>query len=395
MPKPRMATRSSLSPDQTNNVSLPNSQSETGATMVIPDPKSITPNKSTKKDPRTQYYIFHLNGTKGHVSVIGKAQGDKFKEEFQESFKSPPRRFTSKAKFEKEFAKAQEADRINKNTIKPPQKSNAFASSGSALSPEAKRILAGMSQDCKTDSFKADFHTHSRASQVVVVLRLTNRHDDDAWIWKPDIMCGILKGIVTAIPDCDPVVHEAFHNLTHVPLPDLVNDPTGETQKHKEVKKGDGYTVPLSLAITFFTIPFTTLKSEAEESAYIADKLNDIIEAMKEAIMTSTFKECLSNLQASYAKSIFREGISFNMQTFVTRAVTRITKANKISKYFMRSTAQEVTDQLWATSTDAPKYEFVEEEFEECNASSNEDEDDEEIEEDDISEKQGDFINVD
>jgi hypothetical protein len=153
--------------------------------------------------------------------------------------------------------------------------------------------------------------------------------------------------------------------------------------------------VPLSLAVTYFTIPFTTLKSEEEESAFIADKLNDIIEAMKAALMMSTFKECLSNLQESYAKSIFREGISFNMQTFVTRAVTCITKANKISKFFMRTTAQEVTNKLWATSTDAPKYEFEQEEFEECNASSNEDEDDEEIEEDDVSEKQGKFIVID
>jgi hypothetical protein len=251
-----------------------------------------------------------------------------------------------------------------------------------------------MSQNCKTDSFKADFHTHSRASQVVVALRLTNRHDEDAWVWKPDIMCRILKGIVTSVPDCDPVVQETFHNITHVPLPDLVNDPTGETQKIKEIKKGNGYTVPLSLAITYFTIPFTTLKSEEEESAFITDKLNEIIEAMKAALMTKTFKECLSNLQESYAKFIFREGISFNMQTFVNKAVTCITKANKISKFFMRTTAQEVTDQLWATSTDAPKYKFEQEKFEECNASSNEDEDDEEDGEDDVSEKQGKFINV-
>jgi hypothetical protein len=391
MPKARMATRSSLSPEQANHVRLPNSQSEANATMVINDPKSITPTKAAKKDPKTQYYIFHLNDTKGQVSVIEKAQeGDKFKEEFQDSFKSPPRCFTSKTKFEKEFAKAKEADKINKNTIKPHKKSNTFAS-GSALSPEAKCILAGMSQNCKTDSFRADFHTHSRASQVVVALRLTNKTDEDAWVWKPDIMCPLVKGIYK--DHCDPVIQEAFHNITHVPLPDLVNDPTGETQKVKELKKGNGYTVPLSLAITYFTIPFSTLKSKEEESAFIADKLNDIIDTMKVGLMNKTFKECLSNMQESYARSIYREGISFNMQNFVNKAVTRITKANKISNFFMHTTAQEVTNQLWATSTDAPEYEF-EQAFEECNASSKEDEDDEEDEEDDLSEKQGKFINV-
>jgi dTDP-4-dehydrorhamnose reductase len=152
--------------------------------------------------------------------------------------------------------------------------------------------------------------------------------------------------------------------------------------------------VPLSLAITYFTIPFTTLKSEEEESAFMADKLTDIIDAMKAALMNRTSKECLSILQEIYTKSILREGISFNMQNFVNKAIICITKANKISNFFMHTTAQEVTDQLWATSTDAPKYEFKQEEFEECNASSNEDEDDEEDEMDDISEKQGKFINV-
>jgi hypothetical protein len=98
-------------------------------------------------------------------------------------------------------------------------------------------------------------------------------------------------------------------------------------------------------------------------------------------------------MQESYARSIYKEGISFNMQNFVNKAITRITKANKISNFFMRTTAQEVTDQLWATSTDAPKYEF-EQAFEECIASSNKDDDDEEDEEDDLSEKQEKFINV-
>jgi hypothetical protein len=170
----RMSTRRTLNPDQANHVRLPNSPSEANATMVNNTTKSTTSTKSPKKDNKVHYYIFHLNGTKGHVAVIGKVQAEKFKEEFEDSFKSPTCHFTSKANFEKELAKAKEADAKNKNTITSPSSTPTFAS-GSAMSPEARDILAEMSKNVKTDSFKADFYTHSRASQAVVTLRLTTR----------------------------------------------------------------------------------------------------------------------------------------------------------------------------------------------------------------------------
>jgi hypothetical protein len=154
------------------------------------------------------------------------------------------------------------------------------------------------------------------------------------------------------------VVQEAFLNLTTVLMPDFAADPTGKTQKVVVVKKGNGYMVPIMLAITYITIPFDTLKSKEVESAFIADSLNAVIEAMKAKLIDNTFYEVLSDLQESYAKSIYRENISYNMQTFVKKkGITRITKAHKISKYFTRTTTQEVTDCLWATSTDTPKYE--------------------------------------
>jgi hypothetical protein len=138
----RMSTRRTINPDQANHVRLPNLPSEANATMVNNTTKSNTSTKSPKKDNKVHYYFFHLNGTKVHVAVIGKVQAQKFKEEFKDSFKSPARHFTSRANFEKELAKAKEADAKNKNTITSPNTTPTFLS-GSAMSPEARRVLAG------------------------------------------------------------------------------------------------------------------------------------------------------------------------------------------------------------------------------------------------------------
>jgi hypothetical protein len=82
------------------------------------------------------------------------------------------------------------------------------------------------------------------------------------------------------------------------------------------------------------------------------------------------------------------------MQTFVKKGITCITKARKISKFFTRTTAQQVTNRLWASSTDTPKYE-PDLQFQDSKTNESNDESDGDIEEEHASETEQEVQNVD
>jgi hypothetical protein len=352
-PNRRMSTRSSVSPEHATHVALPNSPCEATTTLVMAaSTNKITPVKVAKKNNYGRYYIFELTGTNGHEYFESKEDADSFVEEFKYLIKGGPRRFTSKERFLKAKEEYTLLDNIARSTSTL-AKPVASTSAACAPSGDAKRILAGLSGDRKMDSFNAYFFTNSRSTKAAVVIRLNSFRGDESWVWKPEMMCGILVEIFKLKTHVDPLVHQAFKSLTCVPFPDLAKDPTGETQKVLSIKKkgsqDDAYTVQLFVALTYIEIPIDSLDSPLHEAKFLSDKINSFIETLKIEILSNTFKEVLASLHDSYCSKIFKEGIPYNIQSFVAKAVTRITRVTCFKSLLMRKTRDDINNELWAT----------------------------------------------
>lgn len=355
-----MSTRNKQASTNITHVAIPNTQAEANATLVIEKkaPVVISPTKQGKY----KYFIFELKGGHADEYITGQQQADNFQKEFS-CLISNIKSYSNKQVFEKAVKESR-----TKCTISATAKLEVTQTPHHPNTDnDTKRILERISTKNNVDSFKGNFHTNSRATEAFLAIRLTGIQGDDHWCWKPNLMCDILTEYFRINPVQDETVQQALLQLKHAPLPDP-DDSTGETQKYVHINvSGKTIDIPIFIAYTFLKIPVDTLTSSEEEAKWITRKTSSIFNEMKTAMMSSTFEAVMISVHPTYSGKVFDKRRPSNIHTFLKKAITRIEKVDHLTKLLTRASREDVTNHLWASKHDSPKY---------CSASDFADDDD-------------------
>lgn len=298
------------------------------------------------------YYSFLLTGDLPEHHCVGDSEAQGF---LSEAGELVLKTFTYKTKTGWERAQVARAKHLRTHGKSVP---SAPVPPSNADEAEARMVVEALEDVRECDRLQAYWKTNPHATQVAVVLTLLNRSNGTHWVWRPQLMVHVLKKFVLGTTTTlDPVLIEAFANLTAVHRP----DPKDKTLPMQESFTPQGQTKPIMLSqytsLTYISIPLDVATSIQAETTWIQAKCAAILEHIRTLLGKHSFRLVMQQMRSEFTDKIYNPNRGTNnLPGFLEHAILRISPFQHGTDHVIKEVSDEIAQTLFKTRLRCCKY---------------------------------------
>lgn len=328
-------------------------------------PKTVTPNKRVssggkkaaakkqKKQPH-KYFFFAMKGDMEDAFIEGAANAAQHEEDYEDMI-------MDKKGWVRKNSYIQFKQQHSNPVLNPPSPASKTSKDAAA---NADKIVGMFNKTNSCDRIELYCRTSSSSSVVVMIFRLLNMYDTDAWVWKPEFMVPVLKTYAEVMDIKDKAVFEFLTNMTFGKASDpdqtdknkpLVTEYKPPNDPHKTIN------IDIYRAYSYITIPLDKIKTRTAEEDWILSAGTRVGRGLIDAMNSDTFKATLEKIgmtrRQNYVSKLYLPSQKTNLPKFLSSAVikTRMER-KKLNHHVIQSVSNDMYSILWSNRLNHAKY---------------------------------------